>query len=206
MTDPLAPGPHPATPADLRAAQERARLLREELPRVREAAAAWRNGLGGVLAALVGFSAIKGRSDLTQLAPGWALTAGGLLFGALVAGVCGALLLLRAAHGRPAATAARPLPPRVVADHIEAIASAKALRRGIASTLTCAVLLMSALATTWYGPSRTSPALRVTTTSGLVCGTAARTDGARLVLRVSGTEVAVAYADITDLRPVPACP
>lgn len=206
MTGRLTPGPRPATVTDLRAAQERARLLREELPRVREAAAAWRNGLGGLLAALVGFSVIKGRSDVTQLAPGWAVAVGVLLLGALVAGASGALLLLRAAHGRPAVAAARTLPPRAAADHIEALAAARALRRGIASTMTCALLLVSALATTWYGPPRASPVLRVTTPSGSLCGPAIRTGGAHLVLRVSGAEVSVPLTDITDLRPVRTCP
>lgn len=82
MTDPaaqryrLTPG-RPATAADLRAAQERDELLRTELPRVRQAATAWRNGLGALLAGLVGFGLIKGRSDVRELATGWAAAVSG---------------------------------------------------------------------------------------------------------------------------------
>ncbi|MEV6633608.1 hypothetical protein AB0M54_22945 [Actinoplanes sp. NPDC051470] len=64
----IAPGPGPATLDDLRRVQHRDRLLRTELPRGREAATAWRNGLGALLTALIGFSLIKGRADVGQLA------------------------------------------------------------------------------------------------------------------------------------------
>lgn len=77
------------------------RALAQELGRVREVAVAWRNGLGAILAGLVGFGLIKGRSDVGQAAPQWAVTAGLLLLAALAAGGFGALSLLRAAHGRP---------------------------------------------------------------------------------------------------------
>ncbi|WP_326757572.1 hypothetical protein OHB35_01820 [Streptomyces phaeochromogenes] len=78
------------------------RALAQELGRVREVAVAWRIGLGAILAGLVDFRLIKGRSDVGQAAPQWAVTAGLLLLAALVAGGLGALSLLCAAHGRPA--------------------------------------------------------------------------------------------------------
>ncbi|MEU9780344.1 hypothetical protein AB0H92_05050 [Streptomyces phaeochromogenes] len=97
--------------------------LAQELGRVREVAVAWRNGLGAILAGLDGFGLIKGRSDVGQAAPQWAVTAGLLLLAALVAGGLGALNLLRAAHGRPYAgrvadicTGGRPF---AVEDHEE---------------------------------------------------------------------------------------
>ncbi|WP_234584556.1 hypothetical protein, partial [Micromonospora sp. MH99] len=85
----LRPGP-PATVADLHRAQQLAGLLRGELERVRAAAVAWRNGLGGLLVALVGFSLIRGRTDVTTLAAGWGALVGILLLAALAAGVAGA--------------------------------------------------------------------------------------------------------------------
>ncbi|WP_327398223.1 hypothetical protein [Streptomyces phaeochromogenes] len=45
------------------------RALAQELGRVREVAVAWRIGLGAILAGLVGFGLIKGRSDVGQAAP-----------------------------------------------------------------------------------------------------------------------------------------
>src|SRR5258708_14381477 len=91
----------PATVADLHAAQERQRLLAAELPRVREAATAWRNGLGGMLAALIGFGLIKGQSDISQLAPSCAAWTGILLLSALIVGAGAARLLIPPAIGPP---------------------------------------------------------------------------------------------------------
>ncbi len=155
MTPTIRPG-RPADPADLLRAQEREQLLRTELPTVRTAAVAWRNGLTGLLAALVGFSLIKGRSDVSTLAPGWAAMVGILLLLALAAGAGGAVALLRAAHGRPAAIAQHTLPVRSVVEHLEALVSAKALKYGIVMTLSCAALLAAAVGATWYGPTRTA--------------------------------------------------
>ncbi|MFD9190198.1 hypothetical protein ACFWCA_18450 [Streptomyces phaeochromogenes] len=97
----LLPGPTPS-PGELRRAKSVQRALAQELGRVCEVAVAWRNGRGAILAGLVGFGLIKGRSDVGQAAPQWAVQAGLLLFAVLVADGPGALSLLRAAHGRPA--------------------------------------------------------------------------------------------------------
>ena len=96
----IAPGsPGPLT--QRRAAKATQDLLADELPRVRTSAVAWRNGLGALLAGLIGFGLVKGRSDVTQLTPTAAAAAGFLLLAALVAGSVAAVLLMRAAHGRP---------------------------------------------------------------------------------------------------------
>ncbi|MEV1110640.1 hypothetical protein AB0I95_18695 [Micromonospora sp. NPDC049751] len=149
----LRPGP-PATVADLRGAQQLAGLLRGELERVRAAALAWRNGLGGLLVALVGFSLIRGRSDVTTLAAGWGALVGLLLLAALAAGVAGALALLRAAHGPLTVTPVAALPPAPLADHREAMAAVRSLRVGVGLVLLCTTLLVAAVGVTWYAPGR----------------------------------------------------
>ena len=90
------------------------------MTRVRTAAAAWRNGLGVLLAALVGFGLIKGRSDVNTLPPLAAAVVGVLLLLALVA-VLRALLLLRASFGEPRVVATRSLPSTAIAAHQEAL-------------------------------------------------------------------------------------
>jgi len=206
MATRLSPGPAPATPADLRAAQERDRLLRTELPRVREAATAWRNGLGALLAALVGFGLVKGRSDVSQLDPAWAVAVGVGLLLALIAGAVGALLLIRAAHGIPVVTPVRKILARRAADHMEALSAAKALTAGIVLTLTCAALLVGAVATTWYGPPRDKPAVEVTTPDGTVCGRVVRTAAGTMTLDTAAGEVPVELARASAIRAVTACP
>lgn len=202
----IAPGP-PATRDHLLAAQERDRLLRTELPRVRAAATAWRNALAGLLTALIGFSLIKGRSDITMLAKPWAVTVGVLLLAALICGATGALSLIRASNGRPAVAAVGGLLVRSASDHAEALASASALRRGIALTLACSVLLVAAVASTWYGPSAKPSALQVTTsTVGTVCGTILRVDRGTLLLKTDSGEVVVNLTEASTLQAVTACP
>lgn len=205
MTDSLAAGPR-ATPADLRAAQERELLLRTELPRVRQASLAWRNGLGGLLAALVGFSLVKGQSDIGRLAPAWAVAVGFLLLAAMLAGATGALLLIRAANGRPSVTPVHGLLPRPAADHVEALASATALRRGIGLTLACTTLLAAAVGTTWYGPTKDQPRLRISTPEGTACGSVRRIDHGSIVLNTSAGEVTVDLSAASAIEPVTTCP
>lgn len=201
----LTPGPQ-ATAADLQAARERDRLLAAELPRVREAAGAWRNGLGGLLVALVGFSLIKGRSDVSQLAESWAAGVGIFLLAALIAGATGALLLIRAANGRPSVTPTRQLLSRVTADHIEAAAAATALRRGIILTLSCAALLVAAVGITWYGPGRDEPVLQVTTPSGTVCGSVVHISRSGLTLKTADGEVTTDLTEASAIQAMARCP
>ncbi len=196
----------PATAADLRAAQERERLLAAELPRVREAATAWRNGLGGLLAALVGFSLIKGRSDISQLAGYWSVWVGILLLAALIAGAAGALLLIRAANGRPSVVPARELLSRNTADHIEAVTAASALRRGIVLTLGCAALLVAAVGATWYGPARDKPALQITVPGGTICGSIVALNDGNLTLKTAAGEVTTNLADASAMQALASCP
>ncbi|MFD6553205.1 hypothetical protein [Streptomyces sp. NPDC058398] len=140
------------TPADLHQAQHRQHVLRTELPRVRPAALAWRNGLAALLAGLVGFGLVKGRSDVSGLDEHWAAAVGGLLLTALLLGASAAVWLMSAAHGLPRVLAVDRLPSRTAADHDEAVRSAKRLRRGIGATFGCAAALVAAVGATWYGP------------------------------------------------------
>jgi hypothetical protein len=201
----LRPGP-PATPDHLRAAQERERILRSELPRVRTAAAAWRTGLAGLLAALAGFGLIKGQSDITQLTPPWAAAVGVLLLAAAFAGAAGALLLIRAANGRASVVPAQAITSRAGADHQEALSAAAALRRGIALTLICAALLAAAVGATWYGPPRNQPALRVITPDGTECGTLIQFSGTSITISTVTGQVSLILTKPSTIEPVTACP
>lgn len=204
MSQAVDAGP-PATPEDLRTAQERDRLLSSELPRVRSAAAAWRNGLAGLLTALAGFSFIKGQSDISQLAQPWAAAVGVALLAAFLAGATGALLLIRAANGRPAITHIRRLLSRTAADHEEALAAASALRAGITLTLACSALLVTAVGMTWYGPRRI-PAVQVTTPAGTMCGSLLQLSQGKLIIDTATGTVTISQTQPSTIRSVDMCP
>ena len=194
-----------ATSDDLRAAQERDRLLSTELPRVRAAAAAWRNGLAGLLTALAGFSLVKGQSDISQLAVTWAIAAGAALLAAYLGGAAGALLLIRAANGRPTVARVRNLVTRAAADHAEALSAASALRAGIALTLACSALLVTAVGLTWYGPAR-SPARPITSPAGTHCGSLLQLDQGKLIIDTATGPVMLDQTQPAMIQPVTTCP
>jgi hypothetical protein len=179
--------------------------VRTELTRVRTAALAWRNGLGALLAGLVGFGLIKGRSDVSALAGPAAAIVGLLLLLALTAGTLGALKLLHAAHGRPRVIALNGLLPEAVAQHREALDAARNLRHGIIATLACAALLVSAVAVTWYGPAKHDPLLRARTSDTTVCGTAARVTAQGMVLTTGKGEKIIPLDTVQSVTPVAKC-
>jgi hypothetical protein len=186
--------------------------VRQELPRVREAAAAWRTGLAALLVGMVGFGLIKGRSDIRELAPPYDVVVGCLLLLTLATGTLGAVLLLRAAHGRPAATVVQQTPPGVLVwgeealDHQETLRAAKALTRGVVLTVLCAAALTATVAVTWYGPDKSEPRLEVVTPDGGFCGRPRGVTDGRLLLRTPAGEVRVRLDEALTVRAVGSCP
>lgn len=210
MTWRARPGPA-GSPADRLAARHHRALLRRELPRVRESALAWRNGLAALLTGLVGFGLLRGRSDIGSLAAPYAAGVGAMLLLALLCGGAGGLSLLRAAHGRPAAP--RPSPgsddvpgaDSAAADHTEALRAAQALGRGVPLTLCCAALLTAAVAVTWYGPPKDGPRVSVTTPDGTVCGEPLHTRGGRMTLRTRTGRITADLTRATTVHAVMSC-
>jgi hypothetical protein len=209
MTIQIEPGP-PAEPRDRASAIEHHRVVAEELPRVRAAALAWRNGVAGLLAGLLGFSLIRGRSDVTALKQPYAAVVGVLLLLALVLGGVAAFLLLRAAHGRPAAVALRHADGSgstvIGLDHAETLSAVRALRAGLTLALVAAGLLCAAVATTWYGPVTSSkPQLDVLLPGGAVCGTVVAVVRGSLTLDTKHGRVQVPLDQALSLHPVTKC-
>ncbi|KJE22157.1 hypothetical protein FF36_03589 [Frankia torreyi] len=195
-----------ATPADAHAAQLTRRMLREELPRVRAAALSWRNALAGLVAGLVGFGLIRGRSEIDDLAAPWAAVVGILLLAALMAGGAGAVCLLSAAHGRPSIVPVDALNSEVVRTHAEALRAVRALRLGVVLVFACAGLLVAAVGVTWYGPPASGSLLDVQAPAGLVCGGVVRVHAGLLTLRTAVGDVDVDLRTVTAIQSVAACP
>ncbi|MFJ1897060.1 MULTISPECIES: hypothetical protein [unclassified Streptomyces] len=210
MTWRARPGPV-GSPADRLTARHHRALLHQELPRVRESALAWRNGLAAILTGLVGFGLLRGRSDIGSLAAPYAAGVGVMLLLALLCGGAGGLSLLRAAHGRPAAP--RPAPgvgdasvtDTTATDHTEALRAAQALGRGVPLTLCCAALLTAAVAVAWYGPPRDGPRVSVTTPDGTVCGEPLFTRGGRMTLRTDTGRITADLTRATTVHAVMSC-
>ena len=201
-----------AEPRDRQAAKASRELLADELTRVRAGALAWRNGLGALLAGLIGFGLIKGRSDILQLDPVYAAVVGCLLLASLTAGAAAAVLIMRAAHGRPYALALRTVVdgsvanPAEAARQAEASASERALRRGVVFCFACVALLTSAVGLTWYGPAKSKPLIEIHLTDGtLQCGEIVSLSAGRLTLKTSLGQVAVDLTRADGMAPVDSC-
>ncbi|GGV70122.1 hypothetical protein GCM10010294_27870 [Streptomyces griseoloalbus] len=206
----LTPG-RPAIAADRAAAHRMRRALAEELPKVREAALAWRNGLAGLFVGLLGFGLVKGRTDVTKLASPYDALVGGMLLLSLVCGAVGALYLLRAAHGTPVATplvleSGAGVAARYAGDHVEAGRALRAMRRGVVLTMACGALLVAGVAFTWYGPVKDKPQLLVKTPSGTECGEPLRVERGVVVLKTDTGEMRVSLVEATAVMAVEVCP
>ncbi|MEU1268496.1 hypothetical protein [Streptomyces sp. NPDC005799] len=163
------------------------------------------------MAGLIGFGLVKGRSDIGELASPYDAFVGCVLLTALIAGTVAALLLLRAAHGRPLAADLRD--PRTGhgsgsptdADHTETLLAARALAWGLTLALTCTALLVTAVGMTWYGPTRTKPSIEVVTPAGPRCGSVVRIAAGRLTLKTSTGEITVDLERADGMRAVESC-
>lgn len=198
----------PARGADQSAvpgAQQLQRLHREALPKVRDAALAWRTGLAGLLTGLLGFTLIKGRSDVAQLAASWGAAVGVLLITAVSVGGIAAVQLLWAAHGRPRVRDRLSARSVMAADHAEALRGARFLAHGIGLSLLCAALLVTAVAVTWYGPAKDPPKLRVSVGEQVLCGSVVGVRAGSLTLRTDLGERHVELARTDGLQAVESC-
>lgn len=206
MTVTLGAGP-PATPADRLTAAHTHEAVRTGLPRVRAAALAWRNGVAGLLAGLIGFSLITGRSDIGELAEPFAVIVGVLLLAALLTGIMAAFLLLRAAHGRPATTSLTDSRHTTALglDHRETIAAARSLTAGLTLGFLCTTFLTAAVATTWYGPAKDEPRISVTTPGGTRCGEVVRLRSGTLTLKTDNGEVEIDMTRADGMSSVDSC-
>ncbi|WP_380550354.1 hypothetical protein [Streptacidiphilus alkalitolerans] len=177
----FSPAQHQPGPADALRARREQELLRSELTRVRSAALAWRNGLAALLAGLIGFGLVRGRSDISALNGDYAVAVGLLLLLALVLGGAAAYWLMAAAHGLPRVIPLGSQTPPT--DHQEAVSSARRLRNGVVATFLCTIALIAAVATLWYGPPADAPAIHITLPDGTTqCASTLTMDpqGARL--------------------------
>jgi hypothetical protein len=204
---------HGATPQQRQDALNTYRVVSQELPAIRAMADSWRKGLAGLLAAVVGFTLIRGRTDLTQLQPCYAITVAVLLGLTLVVGGFAAYQILGAAHGWP-----RPIPinPGKRSDdttvtpltsHDVAMKSLSGLRQGMTAAVISAILLVAAIAITWFGPGKQPAGLLVTDSSGTItCGTVKQTDNGRVTLQTSAGAVVVDLTGAKHVAAVDDCP
>jgi hypothetical protein len=202
----LAGGTREPTPAELnRARQERADQVKA-LEQLRTTADLWAKSLGAVLAALIGFSLIKGRSDVGQLASTWAAVVGIVLLLSVVAGAIAVFALL-SAQGNPWPR----LSVRFLAEDERDVLSelrmaAHMLMLGIGCAFACMGLLLGAVGATWYGPAREAAQLIVHRGTASWCGEPGPITDGKVTLKTAVGPVHIDLAQATSMSTVDRCP
>ncbi|WP_216916703.1 hypothetical protein [Nocardia noduli] len=202
-----------ATPQNRQDAQNVYQSVIAELDTVRAMADNWRKGIAGLLVAVIGFSLIRGRTDLDRLDQRWAIAVAALLAATLIIGGFAAYRILGAAYGRPKAVPLLPGPRfdgrtrTPTTRHDLALASLAALRQGILAATGAVAALATAVAITWFGPPREGPQLSVTDSAGASwCGTVKESGPGTAVLATAAGTVRIRLDTVMYIRSVATCP
>ncbi|MBO4208843.1 hypothetical protein [Micromonospora echinofusca] len=142
-----------------------------QLDSLRRQAEGWRTGLAGLTALLGAVLIVKGRSDISNLAPGVRYLVVVLLAGAFVLLVTASLLALRAASGWPD-DEIYLTGESLRAWHAEESERIRTgIRRAARLMVVGLVVLAAAVGLTWLGPGESrAPLVSVETSAGPVCG------------------------------------
>jgi multisubunit Na+/H+ antiporter MnhG subunit len=179
----------------------RKKVRREELALTRARATSWAKGIGALLVVGLAFGLVRGRSDISTLATGWAIAVGVALVVAVLLAAVAAYYVFRAAYGRLTA-----VPPER-SEHALAMETMDSLRTGLRVACAAVLALLTGVAFTWYGPAADGAALHVfDRAGGEWCGSVVRTDHGVLTLELGGHELDIQLADVKQLRPVKECP
>lgn len=188
----------------------RARREREEqgkaLLKVRATAERWARGLGAVLAALVGFSLLKGRSDVGQLASSWAALVGITLLLSVVTGAVAVFALL-SCQGSPWFRWTMPILPEAERDVLPELRQAgRMLGVGVCCAFVSLGLLLGAVGTTWYGPARDEAMLIVYQGSASWCGEPGPIKDGAFTLKTSAGPVRIEVSQLSSIMTAAQCP
>lgn len=133
-----------------------------------------------------------------------------MLLAALIVGAAAAVLVMRAAHGRPysAALPGNDVPdPAAAARRIEADRSERALGWGVRLVFGCVALLTSAVAVTWYGPEKDKPRIEVQMLdNSRWCGEVVLVRTGWLTIKTAKGQVAVDLSKTATVAATDACP
>ncbi|MEU3556401.1 hypothetical protein [Streptomyces fragilis] len=187
----------------------------QQLDIVRRQAEGWRNGLTGLTGLLTAVLVLKGRETFTGL-PSWAVTlASCLIATGFLLLVAGTLLAVRASHGRRAEDIVTNGADLEGWTKQEAKDSQRALVLAVGCFVAGVLLVASSVGVAWTtyrdaGPDPASGAsVRVTTSSGAVCGRLAASDGKTLRLLTGAVRdrkiTQLPMSTVLAVAPVPGC-
>ncbi|WP_256105876.1 hypothetical protein [Streptomyces sp. ODS05-4] len=180
-----------------------------QLPELRRQAEGWRTGLTGLSALLAVLTVVKGQEQLSGLPEATGRLVMGLAGSAFGVLVAGALLSVRAAHGRPGEDILLGGQALKAWTRDEIKRVRRALRWAAGCCLAGLVLAVSATGVVWTAGEPARHLVRVATPSAEVCGELVKADGKATVVRTGdGAERklrTVPRRELVSLTPVTAC-
>ncbi|MFG2091899.1 hypothetical protein [Spirillospora sp. NPDC048824] len=192
---------------DKRWTQKAQELKFTQLDSARRQAEGWRTGLGGLTALLSAVLIVKGRDNITNLAPGARWTVVLLLGLALTMLVTATLLAVRAASGRPGQEILRTGEALRAWTRAEIRRISRAIRGATWLATLAVVCVAVAIGTTWLGPpAKLEPALvDVQHQGGRMCGEFTGADSRNLSVKTAGHTDTVLLSTVVSVRPVNKC-
>lgn len=189
-------------------------LAGQSLSSTQAAAEKWRAGLAAFVALATGGLLLKGPSAASDVTVGWRIAITVLALGGLLAAIAGLWLALQAAAGTPAKLNLTDVVARYggVRQFEVACALAASVQLRLARLLVAASLLLfvAAIGTWWWAPPKPSepPALiRITTPSGVICGTLTSGAGRTFTVQPPNTsgQLRVPLGPATTVQIVASC-
>jgi hypothetical protein len=215
MTGPGNPPPRPGGPISTADREAFEALEKQALPAIRSMAAAWRTGLTGLITLVTTGVILTGRTAANSLTLPWRAAVTLAVGGGLALAIVGLWHTLVAEVGaRTRLHSLDDIRARYLSVAAYQVGQANAAGRRLQTSRTLVAaalgLLLAGVMLTWWAPAAPAdpPAyLRVTRTSGTVCGVLTSADGGTVRLTVTGTHdpVAIPLTTISNMAVTSAC-
>lgn len=193
------------TPEELREARRLAELARDTLPRTRESAEKWRNGVLGMIGIIAAVTLLKGPASLSTMPSGWKVAVLCLAAGAVGAAILSLMLAMLASFGWPSPERFTSVSRLAEWETDEVQRTVARLRWSMVAALVFVTLFVGGLGVAALAPTA-EPQIEVVRTDGTtLCGDRLSVTAAAIALRTNGVDVIVPADQIGAVRAVSQC-
>ena len=194
-----------STPEELREARRLAELAHDTLPRTRESAEKWRNGVLGTIGIIAAVTLLKGPALLSAVPSGWKVAVLCLAAGAVGAAILSLTLAMLASFGWPSPERFTAVSRLAEWESAEVRRTVARLRWSMVAALVFVTLFVGGLAVSALAPTA-KPQIEVIRTDGAaLCGDRLSVTAAAIALRTRGVDVVVQADQIGAVRAVAQC-
>ncbi|WP_433228907.1 hypothetical protein [Actinomadura formosensis] len=198
------PGP-PPSPQEVAETRRLIQLAESVLPRTREVAEKWRNGLALLSGVVVAAGVVKGRDSIQDVASGYRIAVGVLLAVAVVLGIVSLVLAMLASFGWPSPVTVHRSADLAAWERRESRRAVARLRWSMAGSVAFVSLLVAAIAVTWYAPAKATYVKVVMEDGSSQCGKRLTSDAGMLKLQRRDATVKIDALKVASVAPVDAC-